>query len=259
MKNSRKDNKKSERYSTLSGVVLTVTLHALAFVFVSFTGLKYIYPPPEEKSILIDFSEDIVEPQQYKGAEPMSYEIDLQNPVKLAQRSESPQESNSPNLTPETTPDDFGDVPVPVPETESKPALDPRASFPGMAKKDTTLTAAHSAAEASDKFKNGQPDGNTDKGRTSGKPNAHIKGRSVKGGIKLPVYKEQESGVVVVDIWVDNYGNVVKAVPGGDGTTVMNKALLAAARNAALETHFNVSAEAPAMQEGTITYYFNLK
>ena len=120
MKNSRKDNKKSERYSTLSGVVLTVTLHALAFVFVSFTGLKYIYPPPEEKSILIDFSEDIVEPQQYKGAEPMSDEIDLQNPVKLAQRSESPQESNSPNLTPETTPDDFGDVPVPVPETESK-------------------------------------------------------------------------------------------------------------------------------------------
>ena len=259
MKNSRKDNKKSERYSTLSGVVLTVTLHALAFVFVSFTGLKYIYPPPEEKSILIDFSEDIVEPQQYKGAEPMSDEIDLQNPVKLAQRSESPQESNAPSLTPETTPDDFGDVPVPVPETESKPALDPRASFPGMAKKDTTLTAAHSAAEASDKFKNGQPDGNTDKGRTSGKPNAHIKGRNVKGGIKLPVYKEQESGAVVVDIWVDNYGNVVKAVPGGDGTTVMNKALLAAARNAALETHFNVSAEAPAMQEGTITYYFNLK
>lgn len=135
MRNSRKDNKKSERYSTLSGVVLTVTLHALAFVFVSFTGLKYIYPPPEEKSILIDFSEDIVEPQQYKGAEPMSDEIDLQNPVKLAQRSESPQESNSPNLTPETTPDDFGDVPVPVPETESKPALDPRASFPGMARK----------------------------------------------------------------------------------------------------------------------------
>ena len=81
----------------------------------------------------------------------------------------------------------------------------------------------------------------------------------MKGGIKLPVYKEQESGVVVVDIWVDNYGNVVKAVPGGDGTTVMNKALLAAARNSALETHFNVSAEAPAMQEGTITYYFNLK
>ena len=44
-----------------------------------------------------------------------------------------------------------------------------------------------------------------------------------------------------------------------DGEFFENKALLAAARNAALETHFNVSAEAPAMQEGTITYYFNLK
>ena len=49
------------------------------------------------------------------------------------------------------------------------------------------------------------------------------------------------------------YGNI------DDGTTVMDKTLIAAARKAALETHFNMSAEAPAMQQGTITYYFNLK
>ena len=73
------------------------------------------------------------------------------------------------------------------------------------------------------------------------------------------VYNVQESGTVVVNIWVDNYGNVAKAVPGGDGTTVTNQALWTAARKAALETHFNMSADAPAMQEGTITYIFNLK
>ena len=92
-----------------------------------------------------------------------------------------------------------------------------------------------------------------------GKPNAHVQGRNTVGNIPRPVYQVQESGIVVVDIWVDNYGNVKKAVPGGDGTTVMNKALLAAARNAAMETHFNMSKDAPAMQEGRITYYFNLK
>jgi TonB family protein len=73
------------------------------------------------------------------------------------------------------------------------------------------------------------------------------------------VYNVQESGDVIVTIWVDNYGNVVRAVPGGDGTTVTDKALWAAARKAALETHFNMSADAPAMQEGTITYHFKLK
>ena len=79
------------------------------------------------------------------------------------------------------------------------------------------------------------------------------------GNLPRPVYDVQEGGIVVVDIWVDNYGNVVKAVPGGEGTTVMDKSLIAAARKAAMETHFNMSAEAPAMQQGTITYYFNLK
>ena len=60
-------------------------------------------------------------------------------------------------------------------------------------------------------------------------------------------------------IWVDQYGKVQKAVPGADGTTVTDKALWTAARNAALETGFNMSANAPALQEGTITYIFNLK
>jgi TonB family protein len=128
-----------------------------------------------------------------------------------------------------------------------------------MAKKDTTLTAPHGAASSSDNFKAGQPDGNTNKGKTEGKPNAHVKGRNTVGNIPRPAYNVQESGVVVVDIWVDNYGNVVKAVPGGDGTTTLNSSLNTAARNAAMETHFNMSADAPAMQQGTISYYFNLK
>ena len=64
---------------------------------------------------------------------------------------------------------------------------------------------------------------------------------------------------MVVKVWVDNYGNVKKAVPGADGTTVTDDKLWAAARNAAMKTHFNESIDAPAMQEGTITYIFKLK
>ncbi len=89
-----------------------------------------------------------------------------------------------------------------------------------------------------------------------GNPKAHVKGRNTVGNIPHPAYNVQENGVVVVNIWVDNYGNVVKAVPGGNGTTVLDKTLYAAARKAAMETHFNMNADAPAMQEGTITYYF---
>ena len=64
---------------------------------------------------------------------------------------------------------------------------------------------------------------------------------------------------MVVEIWVDNYGIVQKAVAGAEGTTVTDKKLWQAARNAAMEASFNMSADAPALQKGTITYIFKLK
>ena len=259
MQNDRIIGQKRERNARITGIVMTVAAHLCALVLVSFSGLKYIYPPPQEQSMLIDFSEAPEIPtQQLQGREPLAQEVDLDRPVELAQKSESPYEGEVENLTPQTAPDPVGDVDVPAPP-QDEPALDPRAAFPGMARKDTTATTPHDAAEAADGFKGGQARGNTGSGRTDGKPNAHVQGRNTVGNLPRPVYNVQESGIVVVDIWVDNYGNVAKAVPGGDGTTVLDKTLLNAARNAAMETHFNMSADAPAMQQGTITYYFNLK
>ena len=258
MQNDQLIRLKRERNAKITGIILSVAAHVCALALVSTTGLKYIYPPPQEQPMLIDFSEAPELLQQPQGQEPLAEEVDLTRPVELAQRSESPYVADKPNETPQTKPDPVGDVEVPTPEPK-EPALDPRASFPGMSRKDTSHTAPHAAAEAGEAFKAGQPQGNTEHGRTDGKPNAHVAGRSTVGNIPRPVYNVQESGVVVVNIWVDNYGNVVRAVPGGDGTTVLDKTLHAAARKAAMETHFNMNADAPAMQEGTITYYFNLK
>lgn len=85
-----------------------------------------------------------------------------------------------------------------------------------------------------------------------------LNGRKVVGTIAKPEYTVQESGTVVVAIWVDAYGNVVKAQPGAEGTTVDNSALWNSARKAALATHFNADADAPALQKGTIRYIFKL-
>lgn len=261
MKQYLRERNVRERNSVVTGVVLTLALHVAALLLVSFTGIKYLYPPPQETSFIIDFEEEIATPPVQKiGREPRGEDVDPEKVIELVQRSESPVESDKPNLTPETKTDDFGDVDVPEPPHEEEPKLDPRASFPGMAKKDTTLTAQHAAKEGSTEFKAGQPTGNTGKGNTDGAPNAHLEGRYVdKAGLKKPAYSSQESGKVVVKIWVDQYGKVQKAVPGADGTTVTDKGLWTAARKAALETGFNMSANAPALQEGTITYIFNLK
>ena len=175
------------------------------------------------------------------------------------QKSESPNESLAQNLTPAAKPDDFGDVETPEPPREEEPKLDPRAAFPGMAKKDTTLTAPHNAREASSDFRAGQATGNTEKARTEGVANAHVEGRKVnKSTLVKPGYDVQESGKIVMKIWVDNYGNVKKAIVD-DGTTISNTKLIAEARAAAMKAHFDQKIDAPAMQEGTITYIFNLQ
>ena len=261
MKEYLRERKKTEDRSKLTGIVLTVLLHAAALCLVSFSGLSYIYPPPEESSFLLDFTEE--EEPQFKpvyGREPQGEDVDLEKDLELVQKSESPNESLAQNLTPATKPDDFGDVETPEPPREEEPKLDPRASFPGMAKKDTTLTAPHNASEASSEFRAGQPSGNSETAKAEGVANAHLEGRKVnKSTLMKPGYDLQESGKVVVKIWVDNYGHVKRAEAGADGTTVTNMKLWAAARSAAMKAVFDQKIDAPAMQEGTITYIFTLQ
>ncbi len=85
-----------------------------------------------------------------------------------------------------------------------------------------------------------------------------LKGRNVVGTIAKPEYTVKDSGTVVVTVWVDQYGKVTKAQPGAEGTTVNNSVLWNSARKAALATHFNTDANAPSLQQGTITYVFKL-
>lgn len=259
MKEYIRERLKQEKTSRLIGAALAVAIPVCAAVLCSFTGFKYIWPPPQENSFVIDFTEETEDVIQHRnGSQPVAEEIDLSKPIELIQKSESPYEATAKNnLTTATKPDDFGDVETPAVEQEN--ALDPRASFPGMSKKDTSLTAPHGASEASDKFKAGQAAGNTNTGKTDGTPNARVKGRSTVGALPRPAYNVQNEGIVVVSIWVDNYGKVTKAQAGADGTTVTDKALWAAARNAAMNTKFNNATDAPALQEGTITYIFKLK
>ena len=257
---SRQTEDKRARWT---GLAATVAVHALALVFCLTAGLKYLDPPPPETSFLIDFEEEPVEnetPVETKvGRQPQAEETDPEKPVELVQKAESPHVNDRPNRTPATKENGHGDVEVPAPPKKEEPKLDPRASFPGMSQKDDKATTHHSASEANEGFKAGQPDGNTKEGRTEGNANAHLSGRSVVGSLPKPSYNAQLEGTVVVQVKVDQYGNVTEAVPGVEGTTVTDKGHWNAARNAAMKAHFNTSADAPVVQMGTITYKFKLQ
>ncbi len=255
-----RERERQGRLSGVTGVALTVVLHGALLVCCFLTGFTYLDPPPpEQEQILIEFDEvEISRPKQtWNGSRPQAYEPDPTKDINLVQRAESPMEGTKANEAPESVVDDFGDVEVEQPKREKE--INRRALFAAADNKtEKDTVAAQTARDVSDALKAGHASGNTRTGETSGEPNAKLAGRSVNGTLPRPSYPVQASGKVVVDIWVDQYGTVQKAVAGADGTTVTDKTLWQAARKAALGAHFNMSADAPAMQKGTITYIFKL-
>lgn len=255
-----KERERQEKKSRVTGAALTILLHITLAACCFLTGFTYLDPPPpEQEQIIIDFEEpEIQKPRQtWDGTTPRATQPDPSKDINLVQRSEAQNEGSKSNEAPEATVDNTGDVEVPEPERKKE--IDRRALFSAADNKTQKDTLApQTARDPSDALKAGHAEGNTRTGETSGEPNAKLAGRSVNGTLPRPSYAVQKDGIVVVEIWVDNYGTVQKAVAGAEGTTVTDKTLWQAARKAALGAHFNMSADAPALQKGTITYIFRL-
>lgn len=255
-----REREKQARRSRVTGAALTVSAHLVLIACCFFMGFTYLDPPPpEQEQILIEFDEpEIEKPKQtWDGTRPQAVEPDPTKDINLVQRSEAQNEGTKSNEAPEATVDEFGDVDVPEPKREKE--INRKALFSAANNKTQKDTLApQTAHEISDALKAGHALGNTKTGETSGEPNAKLAGRSVNGTLPKPSYGVQAAGKVVVEIWVDQYGTVQKAVAGAEGTTVTDKTLWNEARKAALGAHFNLSSDAPALQKGTITYIFKL-
>jgi hypothetical protein len=65
-----------------------------------------------------------------------------------------------------------------------------------------------------------------------------------------------EKGIVVVEITINKYGNVVKAEPGAEGTTTTSQYLMTKAKQAAESVAFDSAPTSPLEQKGTITITF---
>jgi outer membrane biosynthesis protein TonB len=74
-----------------------------------------------------------------------------------------------------------------------------------------------------------------------------------------PKYDYQGEGKVVVEVSVDRSGKVTQAIPGTKGSTTLDEYLLRVAKEAALKARFDLKADAPVVQKGTITYNFILR
>ncbi|MCK4698824.1 MAG: TonB family protein [Bacteroidales bacterium] len=85
-----------------------------------------------------------------------------------------------------------------------------------------------------------------------------LEGRTPQS-LPKPEYNYQAEGIVVVEVTVNQNGNVTKATAGVKGSTTLDNNLLKAAQKAALAAKFDRKPNAAAFQKGTITYHFLLQ
>ena len=97
-----------------------------------------------------------------------------------------------------------------------------------------------------------QYDGQGGKGNGAG---YDLGGRGAKS-LNKPNNDFSEEGIIVVDIWVNQEGKVVRAEISNKGTTLINSAMRAKAKESALRSTFATDKNAPEQQHGTITYTF---
>lgn len=94
-------------------------------------------------------------------------------------------------------------------------------------------------------------------GQNAGSVSVSLTGRTVdRYGTSKPLVSTPETGIIVVEIKVDQYGAVKKASVDKYKTTITDKVLCDAALEAAINTRFNISPAAHKLQTGTITYTF---
>ncbi len=150
--------------------------------------------------------------------------------------------------------------PKPKPKKPSKSTLDAFNNLLKGDKSDGEPKGEGDDNQAGLKGKeNGDPNSSKYYGNegSDGDPNYNLSGRNA---LKKPIEQPdcEEEGTVVVTIWVDKTGKVIRAVPGAKGTTNTAKCLLEPARLAAMRTTWNAAADAPKEQKGTIIYKFTL-
>ena len=269
MKNYFKDKDKRK------GLIGTLIFHSILFILFIFFGLSYTDPKPEA-GVMINFGyaedgfgEEAVATQQTPSTSSASSNTEESVLTQDWQDAPSIQASDENKPTPE----------------EDKPKIDPQAIETPVEKPVEKPDPKPSGALQSilDKTKNsksggeGVTEGGGDQGKENGDPKSSNRtgdggsGGNGDGNYLLgnrlalvkpdPDYPCSDEGRVVVKIYVDQSGKVLRAiagerVPGGLASTTTSSCLYNQAKKAAMKTTWEADNSATDQQSGYIIYYF---
>ena len=233
----------------LIGLIVSIVAHGLLILCLLLMGLRYPDPPPPELGVEMDMGEfsDVGTDSEHaaEGGEDLSSESSYAND----DNSELTQQSEDVPLTSKKTPSPTKNKKKPkdnVKPQSEETKIDQNALFTkGRVKKGSGGSTG--VGEGSGKGSGGEGGG-------SG-ISFSLAGRGSKS-LPEPTATSSENGSIVVEIRVDQEGNVVFAKAVWKGTTLTDTNLWRRCEQAAKKSKFTAKPDAPELQKGKITYIF---
>lgn len=253
----------------INGILGTIIFHVFAFYFAYFfLGLTYRTPPPPEEGISINFGyeemgiEAIIPEENATESNKIIEEV-VQENIEVEQEVTTQEIIETEIIeAPKEVKKELEEEPEEVKEEEVIKKVEPTVN----------KKALYTGKKSTDKKTDGNKEYQGNQGSVEGDKNSteyegggigvdglayQLSGRNVSFKAK-PIYKIQSQGKVVVEITVDQLGNVISAIPGVKGSTTLDQQLLKRAKEAALKTKFTAKESAPSRQQGRIIYNFQL-
>ena len=245
-------NEKKDKGIAVAG---TIVVHALVVLVLFLMAFKTPLPLPGEEGVEVDLgmmNQGMGNIQPEKPAIPQA-----------AQPQQKQEKSKEENLTQNNEDAPALEKPKTYKPKEEKPVEQPQPTVNQKAlfKGSDTPQAGGSEGVTGQPGDQGNPNGlagikqyEGNGGKGNG-PGYSLGGRGAKS-LHRPNDDFSEEGTVVVDIWVNRAGKVVRAEVATKGTTLINPSMREKAKQAALLSSFASDPDAPEEQHGTITYNF---
>lgn len=256
---------KREKYK---GLIATLVFHAGIILLLIFFGFSTPLPLPGEEGVEVnlgymDAGSGDIQPDipliPKKSPPPPQKQVEEKQEVATQDIEEAlPIEETKPDI--EETIEQVIEQPKVV-EKKEEPKVNPAALYKGKNKSEAEINSEGITGKEGDQ---GKPTGTKEskdylgKGGFGNGPSASLSGRTPKY-LPTPSRHFKETGTVVVQIDVNKYGKVIKAVAIDRGSTTTDSQLRKMAMEAAKLAIFNANPNAAEMQRGTITYHFVIK
>ena len=241
--------KDKETQRKLIGIGVSIAVHGLAIALLLILGLRYPDPPPPELGVEMDLGEfsDIGADTEHaaEGGE----DVSLGETIPDEEVGEVTQDAEDVPLVSKKTENKQKkpkQEPVAKPKENKEPEINQNALFRGGRVK---KGSGEDAGE-------GKGDGKGSGGDGAGSGTSFsLAGRGAKS-LGKPSSTSKETGSVVVEIRVNQDGDVVSAKAVLRGTTLLDTNIWRLCEQAARKSKFTANPDAPEVQKGKITYIF---